>query len=197
MSDQAFIFNPRSDRLAAAGTGFQVPRLTSGQRLTLTVSQGDAGMQVFDVSLSAMFVWLGNAWLQLGSGSLPYSEGTFEASFLPASGSITLDPARKTGRWSRIGNQVTAVGRFTVLSVVSPTGALVIDNLPFPVATGYEAAAVVAVNGLANAARTAISARVNGTGVTVWHYDSGSLLDIASHVLPLSEWNLSATYLTA
>ena len=197
MSSQAFIFNPREDRLAAAGVGFQTPRLTSAQRTALTVTAGDAGLMLFDLTLAAPFVWTGVAWQQLGSGSIPYLEGTFTATFLADTGSITLDPLARTGSWSRIGNQVTVVGHFTVQSVSSPTGLLVIDNLPYPVTAGYDGAATVSVTGLNNGARTAISAQIAGNGIKVWHYDSGSLLDLADKVLPLSEWHVSATYLTS
>lgn len=63
MSDQAFIFNPRKDRLSAAGTGFQIPRLTTDQRLALLVDEGDAGMLVFDVTLKQLFQWTGLQWV--------------------------------------------------------------------------------------------------------------------------------------
>lgn len=63
MSSQSFIFNPKNDRLAAAGVGFQIPRLTTEQRLALSVNQGDAGMLVFDVTLLQLFQWSGFQWV--------------------------------------------------------------------------------------------------------------------------------------
>ena len=197
MSSQAFIFNPQADRLSVAGVGFQTPRMTSSQRNSLSVSVGDAGLMLFDVTLGAPFIWTGTAWLQLGSGSIPYLEGSFTATFLADSGTITLDPAARTGRWSRIGNQVTITGSFTVQSVSNPSGLLVIDNLPFPVEPGFDGAATVTVTGLSNGARTAISAQITGNGIRVWHYDSGDLLDLADKVDPASEWHISATYFTS
>lgn len=71
MSSQAFIFNPREDRLAAAGTGFQIPRLTTGQRTALTVSVGDAGMMVFDLEDAQFYGWSGSAWSALSDVLLP------------------------------------------------------------------------------------------------------------------------------
>lgn len=183
--------------MSATGNGFQPPRLTAAQRLAVTTGEGDAGLMTFDVTLGALFVWTGSAWQQLGTGTEPYLEGTFVASFLPATGSITLDPAARTGRWSRIGNLVTVVGSFTVQSVSTPTGLLTIDNLPYPVAAGYDAAATVTATGLTNASRTSIDAQITGTGIKVFHYDSGTLLNLADKVMPASEWHISATYLTS
>ena len=85
MSSQAFIFNLHPDRLAAAGTGFQIPRLTSTQRLALSVTPGDAGMMVFDVSLSTPFIWDGTGWNSIGAGGAAYSEGTVTATFTTTS----------------------------------------------------------------------------------------------------------------
>lgn len=67
MSSQAYQFNPREDRVAFAGNGLQLPRLTSSQRTNLQVDQSDAGLEVFDTTLNAIFVWTGTAWVS-GSG---------------------------------------------------------------------------------------------------------------------------------
>lgn len=69
MSSQSFIFNPKEDRLAAAGVGFQIPRLTTAQRLAVSVNQGDAGMMVFDVDFELFYGWDGHSWVPVSSGS--------------------------------------------------------------------------------------------------------------------------------
>lgn len=71
MSSQAYLFNPRQDRLAAAGNGFQIPRLTSSARLALSVDISDAGLEVFDTTLNSGFIWTGTAWVGFsGPGGL-------------------------------------------------------------------------------------------------------------------------------
>jgi len=50
--------------MSCAGSGLQLPRLSSTQRLALTVGVNDAGLQVFDTTLQSTFVWTGTAWAQ-------------------------------------------------------------------------------------------------------------------------------------
>lgn len=161
----------------------------------LTLGPGDAGMIVYDTSLGTPFWWNGIAWVTFAGGAI-YSEGTFSANFLTTTGTVTLLNPVNNARWSRIGNVVSITGKFTVQAVNLPTGDLTIDNLPYPVLAGQESAATVAVTGLANAARTAISAYLNGSGVVVKHYDSGSMDPIGVHVLAGSVWYLAGTYFT-
>lgn len=194
MSNQAFIFNPRSDRLAAAGTGFQIPRLTSTQRLSLSVTPGDAGMMVFDISLSLPFMWDGAGWISIGAGGASYSEGTVTATFTTTTGSVTLDPAAQTGRWAKVGNLVCASGRFVVQAVNAPGGSLFIGGLPFPVEPAFPSSLTICADGLNNGSRTALAGTITGSGAEVFHYESGSLNPMGQHVLPGSEWFLSCLY---
>jgi hypothetical protein len=62
MSNQSYIYNPKEDRIAATGAGFQIPRLSTTQRLATVVGPGDAGMLVFDTTLSSLFLWTGTVW---------------------------------------------------------------------------------------------------------------------------------------
>lgn len=195
MSSQSYLFNPTERTLAACGDGFAPPRLTTVGRLGLTLGPGDAGMIVYDTTLGTPFWWNGTAWVTFAAPAI-YSEGTFSANFLTTTGTVTLLNPVNNARWSRIGNVVSVTGKFTVDTVNLPTGDLVIDNLPFPVLAGQESAATVAATGLNNGARTAISAYLNGTGVVVKHYDSGSMDPIAVHVLAGSVWYLAGTYFT-
>lgn len=180
--------------LLAQGDGIGLPKLTSTQRLALSLTTGDAGLMVYDTTVGVTYLWNGTAWV---APSVTYTQGIWSPTFTPTTGSITLNPANATGLWSRIGNTVTVVGRFNVLAINSPTGVLTLTNLPFPVVAGFESAAAVAADGLNNGARTAISGVISGTGIQVYHYDSGSLQDIAVHVLAGSDWYVSGTYLTA
>lgn len=195
MSSQSYLFNPTERTLAAAGDGFAPPRLTTVGRLALTLGTGDAGMIVYDTTLGTPFWWNGIAWVTFAGGAI-YSEGVFSANFLATTGTITLLNPVNNARWSRIGNVVSITGKFTVNTVNLPTGDLIIDNLPYPVLAGQESAATVAVTGLNNGARTAIMAYMNGSGVVVKHYDSGTMQQIAVHVLAGSTWYLAGTYFT-
>lgn len=196
MSAQSYLYNPSERTLAACGDGFSFPRLTTAGRLALTLGPGDAGMFVYDTTIGTPFWWNGVAWVTFTGGAI-YSDGIFSANFLTTTGTVTLTNPVNNARWSRIGNVVSITGKFTVQSINSPTGDLTIDNLPFPVLPGQESAATVAVTGLNNGARTAISAYLTGTGVVVKHYDSGTMQQIGVHVLAGSDWYLAGTYFTA
>jgi len=148
---------------------------------------------VYDTTATAVYTWSGTAWL---GAVVAYTQGIWSPAFTPATGTITLTPSSSTGLWSKIGNTVTIVGHFNVQSVSSPTGVLTLTNLPFPVVAGFESAACVAATGLNNGARTAIAGTIIGTGVQVYHYDSGNLLNMAVHVLTGSDWYVSGTYIT-
>jgi hypothetical protein len=180
--------------LLAQGDGLGLPKLTTTQRLGLSLTTGDAGLMVFDITAATVYTWSGTAWL---GAIVAYTQGIWSPTFSPTTGSITLTPASSTGLWSKIGNTVTIVGHFNVQAVNLPTGTLTLTNLPFPVVAGFEGAACVTAGGLNNGARTAISGTIIGTGVQVYHYDSGTLNGIAVHVLAGSDWYVSGTYLTA
>jgi hypothetical protein len=179
--------------LTAQADGFVMPRLSTTQRLGLALTTSDAGLQVYDFTTSTLFLWNGTAWV---APSVTYTQGIWTPNFTPTTGTITLVPAASAGLWSRIGNTVTIVGYFKVQSINSPTGVLTLTNLPFPVIAGFESAACVAATGLNNGARTAISGTIIGTGVQVYHYDSGTLQNIGVHVLAGSDWYVSGTYIT-
>jgi len=124
-----------------------------------------------------------------------YSEGTWVAGFTPGGGgTITLDPANKTGRWARVGNLVTVTLHANVLAINAPLGSLTVTGLPYPPVVGFEGAVSVAVNGLNNLARTQITGNITGSTMKLYHYDSGTLQDLGLHVLAGSDWYISATY---
>jgi len=178
--------------LSAQADGFGLPTVSTAQRLAFTLNASNAGLAVYDITAGTMYIWNGTAWI---SPSVSYTQGIWSPAFTPATGTITLTPSSSTGLWSKIGNTVTIVGHFNVQSVSSPTGVLTLTNLPFPVVAGFESAACVAATGLNNGARTAIAGTIIGTGVQVYHYDSGNLLNMAVHVLTGSDWYVSGTYI--
>lgn len=193
---QTSVSGRTQNALAAQGDGLILPKLSSADRLALTLTTSDAGLEVYDTTVGSPYWWTGTAWAASVSGAL-YTQGVWSPAFTPTTGTITLNPAFATGLWSRIGNTVTVVGRFKVLSVNSPTGLLTLTNLPYPVVAGFESAACVAATGLNNGARTAISGTIFGLGLEIYHYDSGTLQNMSVHVLAGSDWYISGTYITA
>lgn len=102
MSDQSQFYNPRPDRMALTGAGFQWPRLTTSQRTSLSVGVGDAGLTVFDQTLSEPFYWDGTAWVAFGSGG--GGGGTYETIYSGA----TVTP--QVALWTIVNGQATQVG---------------------------------------------------------------------------------------
>ncbi len=62
MSSQSYIFNPTERTSAAAGDGFSAPRLTTTDRLAITLGANGVGMMVYDTTLNNLFIWNGSAW---------------------------------------------------------------------------------------------------------------------------------------
>jgi hypothetical protein len=191
---QTSVSGRTQNALAAQGDGLILPKVSSINRLALTLTTSDAGLQVYDTTTGSVYVWDGTAWT---APIVTYTQGIWSPAFTPTTGTITLNPAFTTGLWSRIGNTVTLVGHFKVQSINSPTGLLTLTNLPYPVVAGFESAACVAATGLNNGARTAISGTIFGLGLEIYHYDSGTLQNMAVHVLAGSDWYVSGTYITA
>ena len=193
MSSQSYLFNPTERTLAATGDGFAPPRLTTVGRLALTLGPSDAGMIVYDTTAGAIYVWSGAAWVGALVG---YTQGIWSPSFVPATGTITLNPANATGLWSRIGNTVTVVGRFVVQSVSSPTGLLSVTNLPFAPVAGFESSAAITGSGFSAGAITSIVGTITGTTIQCYHYQAGVLNGLAVHMIAGSQLYISGTYIT-
>jgi hypothetical protein len=68
MSDQSQFYNPQPDRMALSGSGFILPRLTTTQRLALTVGANDTGLEVYDTTAGSLYLWNGTAWSAVGGG---------------------------------------------------------------------------------------------------------------------------------
>jgi polygalacturonase len=62
MSSQSYLFNPTERTLAAAGDGFSAPRLTTADRLALSLGVNGKGMMVYDTTIGALCLWNGTAW---------------------------------------------------------------------------------------------------------------------------------------
>jgi len=191
---QTSISGRTQNALAAQGDGLILPKVSSADRIALALTTSDAGLQVYDTTAGAIYIWNGAAWVGALVG---YTQGIWSPTFSPATGSITLNPANSTGLWSRIGNTVTVVGRFVVQSVNVPTGLLSLTNLPYAPVAGFEASAAITGSGFSAGAITSIVATISGTAVQAYHYQNGVLNPLAVHVIAGTNLYISGTYIAA
>ena len=191
---QTSISGRTQNALAAQGDGLILPKVSSADRIALALTTADAGLEVYDTTAGAIYIWNGAAWVGALVG---YTQGIWSPTFSPATGTITLNPANSTGLWSRIGNTVTVVGRFVVQSVNVPTGLLSLTNLPYAPVAGFESAAAITGSGFSAGAITSIVATISGTAVQAYHYQNGVLNPLAVHVIAGTNLYISGTYITA
>jgi hypothetical protein len=180
--------------LAAQGDGLILPKVSSADRIALALTTSDAGLEVYDTTAGAIYIWNGVTWVGALVG---YTQGIWTPTFSPATGTITLNPANSTGLWSRIGNTVTVVGRFVVQSVNVPTGLLSLTNLPYAPVAGFESSAALTGSGFSAGAITSIVATISGTAVQAYHYQNGVLNPLAVHVIAGTNLYVSGTYIAA
>lgn len=194
MSSQSSLYNPTERTLAATGDGFAPPRFTTAGRLAINLGPSDRGMIVYDTTLGTPFWWNGAAWVTF-SGGATYSQGTWLAQLIPAVGTITENPAVKTGYWSRVGDTVSISMKLEVQSVsMGRTGLLKMVTLPFP--SVQETAVAVAADLLNNPAKTSIVGYTTGNDIDLFHYENGLLYDLSQHVPAGGIFWVSGTYIT-
>lgn len=70
MSFQAYWFNPSAKILAAEGAGVRIPRMSTTERLALSLGPSDAGTMVFDLGDQTLRVWNGTGWSSGGAPSM-------------------------------------------------------------------------------------------------------------------------------
>lgn len=192
MSSQSYIFNPTERTSAASGDGFSAPRLTTTDRMALSLGVNGKGMMVYDTTLLTLYIWNGTAWVSFPASG--YSQGTWLGSFVSAIGSLTEDPAIKTGYWSRIGNTVTISMKIRVQAIAGPSGLLQVITLPF--ASVQETSLSVTADLLTNPAKTSIMAYATGSNINLYHYENGNLNDLSQHVPAGGIFWVSGTYIT-
>ena len=123
-----------------------------------------------------------------------YEEGTWTAAFVAGtSGTITISTA--TGRYIKVGGNVTISGLFDAASVSSPVGILTITGLPFTSASYYtgvavhaelmEATATTAVQGFIATASTAIR---------LSKFAAGAASNLAADVKATTAFIVNSTY---
>jgi hypothetical protein len=135
------------------------------------------------------------------SGAKGYEQGTKIVALSTGGGSITLDANYKTLAYAKNGHLVTVTGLLKASSVSTPTGDLVVYDLPYVVAAGASnlssvsvtatncASAVTGyVSGFVNPGTTALYIRRAGT--------TGTGDDMAGYITTGTYLYISASYLT-
>ena len=180
--------------MCCAGSGLQLPRLSTAQRLALSVGTNDAGLQVFDLTGGTVYLWTGTAWTTVIL--TPYSEGSWTPTLIDSGGGRTYTLSAATGRWSKISNLVWLTGNVTINTQTGlATGDLVMDALPF--ASVFGGSATVYGNGLTNQSQTQLNGFVNASGIVLRHFDSGNSTTLATHTNPGAVLQVSASYIAA
>lgn len=189
---QTSVSGRTSNALAAQGDGIILPKLSTTDRLSLSLTTSDAGLTVYDTTSGTIYTWDGVAWT---SPSVTYSDGLWLAQLIPAVGSITEDPAVKTGYWSRIGNAVSISMKIRVQSVAMATsGLLKLVTLPYPAA--QETAVSVSGDLLNNGAKTSLAGYAVNNDINLYHYENGNLNPLSQHVPAGGVFWISGTYFT-
>jgi hypothetical protein len=131
------------------------------------------------------------------SSGTSYTTGTWTASFVPAGGSITINPSFNTGRYFRVGDMVCVMGQFVVSSVSSPVGVLLVSGLPVTIGSSGNGASIsVEGSSLSSGATTALQALANPGEpyIDIFLFSAGMQWNAASSVLASSFFYLSGCY---
>ena len=170
-----------------------LPKLSTAGRLALSPSASQKGLLVYDTTANAVYTWNGATWSAPGGAS--YSDGTWLAQLIPAVGTITEDPAVKTGYWSLVGKTVTISMKIRVQSIAGgPTGLLRLVTLPYPAV--QETAVSVTTDLLQNGAKTTVMGYATGSDINLYHYENGNLNALSQHVPAGGVFWISGSYLT-
>jgi hypothetical protein len=105
-----------------------------------------------------------------------YEEGTATISFLPSSGTITMDAT--TCRYTKIGNLVTLTGQIIVDSVSTPSGNTKITGLPFATVSGTSGRPIggAVIGSYSGTIDHALSLLTGASQTTAWIYEAQGLL---------------------
>jgi hypothetical protein len=127
-----------------------------------------------------------------------YEQGTWTLGLTAeASGTITTDT--QTGRYTKIGRQVTVNGFISVASVSSPVGLLRITGLPFAQVAGRCAVSIWPNSLSAAAATSVVGFIINAeSSIVLYVYTAGNgTVDMSSYVQAGTQFSVSATYFAA
>lgn len=131
-----------------------------------------------------------------------YEEGTFTCSMTAStSGTITLNSGYRTGRYTKVGRQVTVCGFLVVDSVSSPVGAAIINGLPFACGPNDSnlSAASFEVRSSGFPASNSVQGRIEGnqTGFPIFAFNNGTIAQAASYIVGGTQITFTLTYFTS
>jgi hypothetical protein len=141
----------------------EVARLTSVGNLAFPIGKG--------IDFSAVTGGTGTA---TGNVLNDYEEGTWTIGLTFGGGNTGLTTALNTGRYTKIGRQVTVCGRLELSNKGSSTGAAAITGLPFSIASG-------------NDSQQAASFRFNGVSYTGSFQGYGGVSSTSINLEQISE----------
>lgn len=130
-----------------------------------------------------------------------YDAGTFTATIVPASGSVTLNASYQTLGWVKIGRLVTITGVLLVSGVSSPTGVTYIAGLPFAPDSSNASGAGVAAR--ADGLDATITAPIQGYMIPSFgriyldYIAAGVATGLGAKIKANTQFNLTATYRAA
>ena len=133
-----------------------------------------------------------------GGGSTA-TEGDWTGAFAGDGGSITTTATASTGHYVKEGRKVTISGLFTIASVSSPTGHLVLSGLPFPGSAGskYRTALPVVMWGMPASFNSQLMALVQGnSSIYIVKMVNGAMAPIAADVIAGTAIFVGGTYFT-
>ena len=133
-----------------------------------------------------------------------YEEGTWTAAFICTTGTITINPDRNTGSYTKIGRLVTLTGYFDISAVSSPVGDLNITGNPFDAANldeyaGYASGSILVNNLVAAIDGYAVLRLAEGSS-TMQIYEGGTTgtgNDMANHFGGSTTVYFSITFVAA
>ena len=126
-----------------------------------------------------------------------YEQGTATISFLPSSGSITMNAT--TCRYTKIGDLVTVSGQISVTSVSTPSGNTKITGLPFATYSGTTARpnGSAVLGGYSGTVDYGVSLNPGANETVAWIYYGNSTLMQGERFQASTEMQFTLTYQTA
>jgi hypothetical protein len=130
-----------------------------------------------------------------------YDEGTWEATMLCTSGTITLHEAIRTLAYVKIGKVVTITGNLYASAISSPSGALTITGLPFANGPGNHSRVAISVDWeeLNTSAATSLQGSImeGATVIKLSRFAAGVMTTMAGDIKVGSHVRIGGSYIAA
>lgn len=126
-----------------------------------------------------------------------YKEDTWTGTLTSSTGTINANDT--SGTYTKIGRQVTVIGKFSAASVSTPGGNLTIAGLPYTPTAGssFQCGVAISAENLAAGATTMIQANIQSdTNIYIWKFAAGASSALAGDVQAGTTFRIQATYFT-